>query len=421
MKRNFEFIQSATVASLLTLTVLAQDSPTPTPAQAESSREYNGRTPQDRIQSAAKASDVIGMHVKNYQDESLGKVEDLAVDVESGRIVQVILSSGGLVGIGDRLTALPPGALHHDVINKVLHLESTRTQVKAAPEFKNSAWAESFDPVHLAATSIHFGQEPGTATHFIHTGATNTPAQTAPTRNADGTWSKARLGSEAQWMIPASRLGQIQSAKKLMGLAVQKTQDEKLGKVDNFLVDVQSGRILAVVVSSGGFLGMGDELSAVPPTALRFHAEPYLLHLDTTREALAAAPHFKSNQWPDFSEPAYSDSVYRAYKVEPYFTTNAVYNADATARNVRDQGNRSLKPLDQGNSQADVSTTARIRKGIMDGQDMSVSAKNVKIFTNQGMVTLRGSVDSSEEKRLIGDIANTIASVENVDNQLVVK
>jgi sporulation protein YlmC with PRC-barrel domain len=61
-----------------------------------------------RLNDAAKASDIIGMTVKNYQDEKLGKVEDLAVDVESGRIVQVILSTGGFIGIGDTLSAVPP-------------------------------------------------------------------------------------------------------------------------------------------------------------------------------------------------------------------------------------------------------------------------------------------------------------------------
>ena len=52
---------------------------------------------------------------------------------------------------------------------------------------------------------------------------------------------------------------------------------------------------------------------------------------------------------------------------------------------------------------------------------MSVNARNVKIITNQGRVTLRGPVNTAEEKRLIGEIANRIALSENVNNQLDVK
>jgi hypothetical protein len=76
-----------------------------------------------------------------------------------------------------------------------------------------------------------------------------------------------------------SRLSQVQKASKLMGTPVKNLQDEKLGKVENILVDLPSGRVVAVIVSSGGFLGLGDELSAVPPTALRFTPDRHTLQL----------------------------------------------------------------------------------------------------------------------------------------------
>ena len=184
---------------------------------------------------------------------------------------------------------------------------------------------------------------------------------------------------------------------------------------------MESGRIVALIVSSGGFLGIGDELSAVPPTALRFNTDRDTLQLDATKEMLSNAPHFKADQWPDFGQPDYAGGVYRAYQVEPYFTTNVTTKADNTARNVRDRNDQTLTPFDQGNSKADVATTAQIRKEIVADENMSVNAKNVKIITTEGRVTLRGPVDSAEEKRLIGEIADRIARAGNVDNQLEVK
>jgi sporulation protein YlmC with PRC-barrel domain len=436
MKHKLKFIISASAASVLACSALAQDNPPPNTDRPDYTHDRMAHPRAERLNSAAKASDVIGMTVKNYQDEKLGAVEDLAVDLESGRIVQVIISTGGFLGVGDRLTAVPPGALHHDVANKVLHLDANKEKLKSAPEFKTAKWAECCDMEHLSSVYTYYGQEP--AFKFIH--KSDAIGNTTSTRNADGAWTRDRLTGENQWMIPASRLGQIQKASKLMGLTVKNRQDEKLGTVDNMLVDVQSGRIVAVVVSSGGFLGMGDELSAVPPTALRFNTERDTLQLDTTKDTLSAAPHFKANQWPDFAQPIYADGVYRAYKVEPYFTTNVTTEADNarrnvrdrddrtatrepdnTARNVRDRNDRTLTPLDQGNSKADVDTTAQIRKGIIADKTMSVNARNVKVITNKGQVTLRGPVNTAEEKRLIGDIATKIATLENVDNQLEVK
>ena len=102
-------------------------------------------------------------------------------------------------------------------------------------------------------------------------------------------------------------------------------------------------------------------------------------------------------------------------------TTPMTKDADNTARNARDRDSSTLTPLDQGSSEADVSTTAQIRKEIIAGKDMSVNAQNVKIITNIGKVTLRGAVNSDAEKRLIGEIAGRVASADNVTNQLEVK
>ncbi|MBC7979175.1 MAG: BON domain-containing protein, partial [Armatimonadetes bacterium] len=92
-----------------------------------------------------------------------------------------------------------------------------------------------------------------------------------------------------------------------------------------------------------------------------------------------------------------------------------------TARNARDRDGQSLTPLDQGNGQADIDTTAQIRSRIIASKGMSINGQNVKIITNKGKVTLRGPVDKDEERLLIEDIATSCALVGNVDNQIEVK
>jgi len=342
MKRKLQIIISTSAASFLALSALAQAPVVPTADRPDYTRDAMPQAPQaNRLNGAAKASDLIGMTVKNYQDEKLGKVEDIAVDVESGRIVQVIISTGGFLGIGDRLAAVPPGALHHDVAQKVLHLDADKAKLKDAPPFEIANWAECCDSNHLATVYRHYGQEP--AFRFIHKGDaildgqhyTGGAPNIVSTRKADGTWNQERISSESQWLIPVSRLGQIQRASKVMGTPVKNLQDESLGKVENILLDLPSGRIVAVIVSTGGFLGMGDELSAIPPTALRFSTDRSTLQLDASKELLSNAPHFKANQWPDIGQSSYADGVYRAYRVEPYFTTTVITEVDSTVQKVR--------------------------------------------------------------------------------------
>jgi hypothetical protein len=161
-------------------------------------------------------------------------------------------------------------------------------------------------------------------------------------------------------------------------------------------------------------MGMGGEYSAVPPSAFSFNEATNALQLDVSKETLAQSPHFTSSQWPDLSQPGYTTGIYQAYNVHPYFA----YDADNTGRNVRDRNTHSLTPLDQGNGQSDIDLTAQIRKEIMRDSNLSVNAQNCKIITQDGRVTLRGAVNSEDEKNRITEIANHVASAGYVNNQL---
>ena len=92
---------------------------------------------------------------------------------------------------------------------------------------------------------------------------------------------------------------------------------------------------------------------------------------------------------------------------------------DNTAVNQRDADSATKTPIDQNENQADINTTAEIRKRILDTKDMSLNARNAKVITANGKVTLRGPVDSEAERETIGKIAADVAGAANVDNQLI--
>jgi osmotically-inducible protein OsmY len=85
-------------------------------------------------------------------------------------------------------------------------------------------------------------------------------------------------------------------------------------------------------------------------------------------------------------------------------------DADNTEKNVRDRDEGSVTPLDQSNEKADLEVTQRIRQGLIDDDDLSTNAKNVKVVTTtDGRVTLRGPVDSATEKAQIVKLAENVA------------
>lgn len=94
--------------------------------------------------------------------------------------------------------------------------------------------------------------------------------------------------------------------------------------------------------------------------------------------------------------------------------------ADNTDKNERDQHVAALTPGDQGGSEADRTVTQRVRQGVVASDALSVNGKNVKIITQDGVVTLRGPVKTDKEKADIAAIARSVAGVKSVDNQLEV-
>ena len=103
-------------------------------------------------------------------------------------------------------------------------------------------------------------------------------------------------------MHHAMALGTVSRATKLIGTTTVNNQNEKLGKVENLMIDLPSGRIVEVIVASGGFLGIDAEMSAVPPQAFRYDVDEGALTLNTTKAALGAAPHFKNSEWKKVEE-----------------------------------------------------------------------------------------------------------------------
>jgi hyperosmotically inducible protein len=395
MKKNIAYLFSTIVCVACVGPVLAVDNDSDqrerTHDKRSVDREYRAAAPtqeREALGKIVKASEVIGRPVHNAHNEMIGSVQDLATDLKTGRIVYVLVDTKA--GADPKTIAVPPGALkcqHAD--DKTYALEASKQRLKDAPNFEMPERATTVPQDKIAEVYRYYNQTP----YFLDE-VKRTPRY-------------------------APLVGPVLMASKVIGLPVQNHQDQKLGAVENLMVNLESGRVAHVIVSSGGFLGLGDDLSVVPPASFTCDAKGDRLILDASKETLAGAPRFSQKSWPDFSDPEYSTTVYRAYKVDPYFSPHA--DADNTALNVRDRDSKELTPLDQGSSEADVEITRKIRRELVADDGFSVNARNVKIITKNGQVTLRGPVNSMEEKRRIAEIVNRFAANATVNNQLEVK
>lgn len=94
---------------------------------------------------ALSASTMIGDDVTNPAGEDLGNIEEIMLDVNSGRIAYAVLSFGGILGLGDKLFAIPWGALALDPEEHAFILDMSKETLENAPGFDKDDWPETLD------------------------------------------------------------------------------------------------------------------------------------------------------------------------------------------------------------------------------------------------------------------------------------
>lgn len=115
----------------------------------------------------------------------------------------------------------------------------------------------------------------------------------------------------------------VMGASTLIGNDVCNRKEENLGNIKEFMLDVRSGNVRYAVLSSGGFLGMGEKLFAVPWSALTIDTENKRFVLDVEVDRLKNAPGFDKDQWPSMADASWARSIHS------YWTPS-----DATQPNV---------------------------------------------------------------------------------------
>ncbi|MCB1020044.1 MAG: PRC-barrel domain-containing protein [Bryobacterales bacterium] len=109
------------------------------------------------------------------------------------------------------------------------------------------------------------------------------------------------------------------SATTINGDKVVNPQGDDLGKIEDLMIDLGSGRISYAVLSFGGFMGIGDKLFALPWPALELDSENHRFILDVPKDRLEQAPGFDKDRWPNMADRSWGATVHEYYGQKPYW------------------------------------------------------------------------------------------------------
>jgi sporulation protein YlmC with PRC-barrel domain len=236
-----------------------------------------------------RADNLIGAKVVNERGEQLGTIEDIVLTPDRSGINYAVLSHGWSWGGGGKLFAVPWSQFQVRPGERVLVLSN----VTAADLDR----AEGFDRAHWPATAQeNWLNLPGRATMPPALG------YVPPSGNMPYDVKDLRVS-------------------ELTGKVIRDLQGERLGRLDDVVIDTHQGRIaFGMVAMRTGFLGLSKDYAAVPWPAFQFPEGAAVIRLDTTPETLASVA-FKGDSFPDLADPQYSRQLYERFGVAPYGQT----------------------------------------------------------------------------------------------------
>ena len=106
------------------------------------------------------ADSLEGTKVVNKAGDSLGKIEDLMIDISGGRVRYAVLSFGGFLGFGDKYFAIPWSALDVDTDHEQIVFDVTKERLEKAEGFDKDNWPDFADTALAGRIYDHFGQKP---------------------------------------------------------------------------------------------------------------------------------------------------------------------------------------------------------------------------------------------------------------------
>lgn len=110
--------------------------------------------------SMLSAGTINGTDVKSPSGESLGDIKELMVDLSSGKVAYAVISFGGLLGIGNKLFAVPLAALKQDAGNKCFVMDATKERLENAHGFDKDNWPDFADRTWQTEVHKHYDTQP---------------------------------------------------------------------------------------------------------------------------------------------------------------------------------------------------------------------------------------------------------------------
>jgi len=347
------------------------------------------------------ANESIGTNVVNASGEKLGKVEDIVLDRDSARITYVIVSYGGILGVGNKHFAVPWQAFGQTP-DRELSLQIDQEQLKNAPGFEKGTLPNTTDPMFHEGIHTFYKTEPYSLKSRKEARSDQAGAQGTPKEGIFDWSSWVGRGSDTTW---ARRLGE------LLGTKIENTQGETIAELEDVIVDTREARAAYAVVSFGGTWGFFEDTAIIPWNALRLDMAREAYVTDATKAQLNHAK-LSDTEYRTLEDRKNSESLFSSFRTQPYWEQfgyeseadkskrTAASQEKAEDRNFVSGTVSSVTSYDTENPEKVSERGVRVRVRAEDGSVRTVHFASDKELQREDMTIERGdTVEITGERR----------------------
>ena len=221
-----------------------------------------------------KMQDVLGQAVTTLRGKEVGRIENVVLDAATGDLLYCVVTSGGVLGVGGTLRALPWNVVQGSADRKSFPLQLEEEQFQKAPHFDKDRWPDMLDRHWADAIHVYYGKTPRLGKHL---GSDNEPV--------------------AQGPRPVLR------AASVLQSTVMNPRGQRLGEIKDIVIDSTAGQVVYVVLAVGDVPLRREKWFALPWQALQQSKGLGTFLLAVDAKELDEAPGFDRDRWPTQAQP----------------------------------------------------------------------------------------------------------------------
>lgn len=239
-------------------------------------------------------SEFIGMTIDTSENEKIGEIDEVFIDTDTGEVLAMVISTGGFLGVGKEQTLLSLEDLRFNSDRTLMRTDITKDQVQNAPRYK-AGETDIRTAVHPIGTQQANG---GSFKKRIEAGDTGSLAKKAsnPQENPE------KRAERTNRLESAPSMSRGLAVSGLIGMDVENREGETVGDVEEVFLDLKTREVAGVVISTGGFLGMGDRKTLFSIQELSFDSTNEKVLLDYNRKQIGEFPEYKKGDQSVFDD-----------------------------------------------------------------------------------------------------------------------